>query len=153
MHHIRAWFALYQGLIKPISCHETGLITSPGTCLWIVKMRKPLYDRQITNPLKTREFATEGAVGRKNARIFELRCIFIHFVFSLSAYLYISRSAIKRVTRRTKRKPLHGGGEAFHICSENCCRMFILPQSSCRSRCKRLCSRCSPCAGLRCRTY
>ena len=50
-------------------------------------MRKPLSVKQITKPFKTRVFATEGAVGRKNARIFELRCIFIHFPIPFSVYL------------------------------------------------------------------
>lgn len=52
--------------------------------------RKWLTVRAVRNPLKTREFAAEDAVARKNGRIFELRvniysfsslyfCIFIHF--------------------------------------------------------------------------
>ncbi len=52
--------------------------------------RKWLTVRAVRNPLKTRVFAAEDAVARKNGRIFELRvniysfsslyfCIFIHF--------------------------------------------------------------------------
>ena len=57
-------------------------------------MRKPLSVKQITKPLKTRVFATEGSVGRKNESIFELRCIFMQYAITENVYLCKSDNAL-----------------------------------------------------------
>lgn len=64
----------------PISEAETGHFTAQygdylnvGKCKWLIV-------NAMRNPLKAREFMTEGTVTRENARIFGPMRIFIHYV-------------------------------------------------------------------------
>lgn len=64
----------------PISETETGRFAAQyGDYRNVGKYRR-LTDNVMRNPLKAREFVTEGTVARENARIFGPMRIFIHYV-------------------------------------------------------------------------